>query len=196
MYKNGGEINFRPDYVHFADYQSGANYISGQEKPIMIYHDGRWFTWLDNIKNTVFGGLPNVTHFFLNREMPEIYIQDCRSLRDHYVSKNGLPHPGTIIERQLHDRKVLGTYKIKKETQTCINDKNCLAVKQLWKMGRADIITNWLQICNEHRDTHQYQIQWTNNFSYNPMLCWLIDIDSLESVNTSEFHFMLHQENN
>ena len=192
MYKNAGELNFRPDYIHFGqNLDKNKNYITGLEKTILIYSKGRWYTWFDDIKWTTFGGLDNVKHFFLNPSMPEIYIQDSRNVRDHYLKNNPTPVDGTVVHRQLLNRDTILDYQIKKENQTVINDKNCLAVKQLWKMGRADVITNWLNIAQQHQDSHQYGITWSNNFSYNAMLAWLIDIDSLESIDPAEFHDML-----
>lgn len=191
MYKNAGEINFRPDYIHFGAIDPNKNYVTGLEKPILIFSKGRWYTWLDDIKWTTFGGLPNVKHFFLNPDMPEIYIQDCRSVRDHYIS-HSTPRDGLVIHRQLLNRSTIDEYVIKKENQTVINDKNSLAVKQLWKMGRFDIIDKWLQIAKDHVKDHTYGISWNKNFVHHAFLSWLIDIDSLESIPKSEFHEMLH----
>ena len=72
-----------------------------------------------------------------------------------------------------------------------LNDKNSLAVKQLWKMGRFDIIEKWIAIAKNHVNNHQYGVTWDKNFCHHALLSWLIDIDSLESLNKSEFHNML-----
>jgi hypothetical protein len=45
MYKNGGEINFRADYVHFDNnFDHKKNYVTGQEKPNLIFYEGRCYT--------------------------------------------------------------------------------------------------------------------------------------------------------
>ena len=191
MYKNAGELNFRPDYVQFGKkLDPNKNYVTGLEKPILIYYEGRWFTFQKDIEWTSFGGLDNVTHFFLNPDRPEIYIQDCRSVRDHFVSK-ATPENGTLVYNQLLNRSTINNYEIKKTNQQVVNDKNSLAVKQLWKMGRFDIIEKWIEIAKNHVNNHQYGVTWDKNFAHHALLSWLIDIDSLESVNKSEFHNML-----
>ena len=131
--------------------------MTGLEKPILIYYEGRWFTFQKDIEWTGFGGLDNVTHFFLNPDRPEIYIQDCRSVRDHFVSK-ATPENGTLVYNQLLNRSTINNYEIKKTNQQVVNDKNSLAVKQLWKMGRFDIIEKWIEIAKNHVNNHQYGV--------------------------------------
>ena len=58
-------------------------------------------------------------------------------------------------------------------------------------MGRSDVLYNWLSIVRAHQHKQNYQVDWNNYFGYTPLLSWLIDIDSLESVDTAEFGKML-----
>ena len=111
-------------------------------------------------------------------------------MRDHFVSK-ATPENGTLVYEQLVNRSTINNYEIKKTNQQVVNDKNSLAVKQLWKMGRFDIIEKWIEIAKNHVNNHQYGVTWDKNFAHHALLSWLIDIDSLESVNKSEFHNML-----
>jgi hypothetical protein len=192
MYKNGGEINFRADYVHFDNnFDHKKNYVTGQEKPNLIFYEGRWYSWYDSRTYSAFGGLHNVKHFFISPDMPQIYFQECRRLRDNHVSVNGIPKDGTVLGKHpSFDRTILfDNPKIQKDM--VVNQKNCLALNQLWKMGRSDVLYNWLSIVRAHQHKQNYQVDWNNYFGYTPLLSWLIDIDSLESVDTAEFGKML-----
>ena len=192
MYKNGGEINLRADYVHFAEnFDSTKNYVTGQEKPNLLYHDSHWYTWYDSRTYSAYGGLHNVKHFFISPEMPEIYFQECRRLRNHYVATKGTPINGTVIgKNQELDRTVLFDNP-KVQNDMLVNEKNSLALAQLWQMGRSDVIFNWLSIVEAHKKKHDYQVKWNQYYGHTPLLCWLVDIDSLESIDTAEFGKML-----
>ena len=72
-----------------------------------------------------------------------------------------------------------------------VNKKNLLALQQLWEMGRSDVIYNWLSIVKGHQKRQDYQVTWNQYFGYTPLISWLIEIDSLESVDTSELGKMM-----
>lgn len=192
MYKNGGEINLRADYVHFApEFDKNKSYLTGQEKPNLIFHEGKWYTWYDNKTYSAYGGLHNVKHFFISPEMPEIYFQECRQLRDHYVGLHGNPPNGKIIGKHQEFQREILFANPKLQNDMVVNKKNLLALQQLWEMGRSDVIYNWLSIVKGHQKRQDYQVTWNQYFGYTPLISWLIEIDSLESVDTSELGKMM-----
>ena len=195
MYKHGGEINFRPDYIDANPlFSKNKNYISGQEKPWLLYKEGRWYSWFVDTNCIEYIHLDNVTFFYVSPQMPEIYIQDCRKIRDIFVDKHGLPEDGTIVERKMYNRDILNNYSNTNKSNTVVtNNKNSLAVKHLWQMGRTDLIYQWLTTVQQHKENHQYGLKWNDNFVPQDFVSWLIDIDSLESLDTAELHNLLHK---
>ena len=192
MYKNGGEINFRADYVHFSkSFDKNKNYITGQEKPNLIFHDGRWYTWYDSRTYSAYGGLHNVKHFFISPDMPEIYFQECRKLRDLYVNTHGTPADGKIIGKHQEFQRDILFENAKIQKDMIVNKKNLLALQQLWQMGRSDVIYNWLTIIQSHKQRQNYQVQWNQYFGHTPLISWLIEIDTLESIDTAKFGDMI-----
>lgn len=191
MYKNGGEINFRPDYFQFSnEYNQSENFICGHEKPFLIYYKSRWYTWMQDVMLQDYIDCTNICYFFISPEMPEIYIQDARQSRNYYVKNHGLPLDGTIVS-QRPDRSSLPNDRTLKHRFMIHNHKNVSAVKQLWEMGRIDVIHNWLDITKSHYEKYKNDIAWENRYEYKSLLCWLIDIDSLESIDTTCFSEML-----
>jgi len=191
MFKNAGEINFRPDYLQFVnEFKRQEKYISGHEKPLLIYHEKRWYAWFHDTLCIDYLDLDNITFFFTSPEMPEIYIQDCRTSRDLYVQKNGLPQNGTVV-KHMAPRSELTNDQFDKSVVVTSNNKNAESVKQLWKMGRYDIIYRWLDICYTHKKTYENQLTWFSDFQHHGLISWIIDIDSLETINTSDFPTLL-----
>lgn len=193
MYKNAGEINFRPDYFQHSDqFDHTKNYISGHEKPFVLHHEGRWYAWMHDTMMIDLLDLNNIDFFFISPNMPEIFIQDARACRKNFLKNNQYPTTTKIINRDL-SRNPLDNYRAKKHYKGYVfNHKNCDAVKEIWGMGRPDIIHNWLNITTKHIEKYGDHLTWeSEGYIQQGIPCWLIDIDSLESIDVSEFRSMV-----
>jgi len=184
-------------------YDPDTLYVSGKEKPNLLYKDKRWYLFFTHTTFIDNGHLPNNLYFFgINNIMPEIAISQARKLREYYLHYTGTPESGTVIHHKmklgspdsnkfiLGYNDALGRHRLPDTThetsQTRTNNifdhRGVRRMQQLIDAGRQDIIDKFVLDCKHLYDTYP-QIEWDwPMFVPKGRIPWILDIDSLECL--------------
>lgn len=207
MYRNNGSLNMNPEeHLDYQDcYDPEELYITGKDKPQLFFSKGEWYAYYDDITGLDTWGNKNSMFFYINGMYPEMYISACRKLKLWYIKKFGNPKEDSMITLAQYKQENVNINEFNNaiDREQCLNPtseynqtknvvslnyKNIGMMHELTMNGKRNIVDKFLDDCYGLYRKHK-QIKWTYP-PFSPMgsVCWVINIDTLESFHGREFH--------
>lgn len=158
--QRGAFFSFRPTFtdIILQNREKTEAYISGHFKPKIFYNKGHYYLVALSCHDE-YMGLPNEISFFGDGIIPELAVQqayrslnffkkhtsDVKSLDTQSLSNNLILKYNNALGRKPPLTKTIGIGKILGKSGV-LNEKMHRSMKEIFNIGRSDIIDNWNKV--------------------------------------------------
>ena len=150
-------------------YEQDGIVIVGLEKPQLRYKDGKFYRFVLDAGISDAGAIPNIFHFYLDANDPSLFVAMTLHFRNQFG--NDLSDWRTVDDRKefiwratmekinkagyRYASEQAGLQQMSKNPFDGKSLKNRLFVKELYKLGRADVYESYMNSHNEIKEQYQ-----------------------------------------